>query len=98
MVEPSHQTRPERLHRSELAVPAIQPRFFAKAAAGRADVVFLDLEDAVAAPAKGGGGGGAIARLNGITWGKKSMAVRINALGTPWILRDIVDVARACPR
>jgi malyl-CoA/(S)-citramalyl-CoA lyase len=98
MSDRNHQTRPERLHRSELAVPAIQSRFFAKAAASAADVVFLDLEDAVAAPAKDAAREAAIAALNGITWGKKSMAVRVNALGTPWVLRDIVDVARGCPR
>ena len=43
--------RNPRLQRSELAVPATSPRFFAKAAASAADVIFLDLEDAVA-PAK----------------------------------------------
>ena len=37
-----------RLNRSELAVPGSSPKFFAKAAEGKADVVFLDLEDAVA--------------------------------------------------
>lgn len=40
--------RPTRLQRSELAVPATNPRFFAKAAASEADTLFLDLEDAVA--------------------------------------------------
>ena len=42
------QSRPLRVQRSELAVPATSPRFFAKAAAGAADTLFLDLEDAVA--------------------------------------------------
>ena len=37
-----------RLHRSELAVPGSSPQFFEKAARSAADVVFLDLEDAVA--------------------------------------------------
>ena len=36
-----------RLHRSELAVPGSNPSLFEKAA-GAADIVFLDLEDAVA--------------------------------------------------
>src|SRR5689334_16856303 len=39
---------PARLNRSELAVPGSQPQFFDKAAKGAADVIFLDLEDAVA--------------------------------------------------
>jgi len=39
---------PARLNRSELAVPGSQPALFEKAAKSAADVVFLDLEDAVA--------------------------------------------------
>ena len=41
------QARP-RLNRSELAVPGSSPQMFEKAAQSAADVVFLDLEDAVA--------------------------------------------------
>ena len=36
-----------RLHRSELAVPGSNPSLFEKAAKGGADIIFLDLEDAV---------------------------------------------------
>jgi citrate lyase beta subunit len=39
---------PLRLNRTELAVPASRPELFSKAARSAADVVFLDLEDAVA--------------------------------------------------
>lgn len=90
--------RPERLHRSELAVPATNPRFFAKAAASAADVVFLDLEDAVAPHAKDEARANAVAALNEVDWGGKTMAVRVNGLDTPWAHRDIVDVARLAPR
>ena len=89
---------PARLQRSELAVPGIQPRFFAKAAASPADAVFLDLEDAVAPGAKDAARAHVIDALGSLDWGPRTMAVRVNALGTPWALRDIVDVARACPR
>ena len=45
-------TQPEpatpRLTRSELAVPGVNPALFDKAAKSAADVIFLDLEDAVA--------------------------------------------------
>ena len=41
------QSRP-RLHRSELAVPGSRPEMFKKAAESKADVIFLDCEDAVA--------------------------------------------------
>jgi malyl-CoA/(S)-citramalyl-CoA lyase len=87
-----------RLHRSELAVPGIQPKFFPKAAASEADIVFLDLEDAVAPPAKHEARALVIQALAEIDWGPRTMAVRVNGLGTEWVLRDIVDIARACPR
>ena len=41
------QTTP-RLNRCELAVPGSSPKMFEKAAKSDADVIFLDLEDAVA--------------------------------------------------
>lgn len=90
--------RRERLQRSELAVPATSPRFFEKAARSAADVVFLDLEDAVAIRMKDEARAMAVQALNQIDWGRKTMAVRINGLDTPWALRDLVDVARHCPR
>ena len=37
-----------RLNRSELAVPGSNPALFEKAANSKVDVIFLDLEDAVA--------------------------------------------------
>ncbi len=37
-----------RLHRSELAVPGSNPGLFEKAAQSAADIIFLDVEDAVA--------------------------------------------------
>jgi citrate lyase beta subunit len=37
-----------RLHRSELAVPGSNPGMFEKAAQSAADIIFLDVEDAVA--------------------------------------------------
>lgn len=90
--------RRERLHRSELAVPATSPRFFEKAARSAADVIFLDLEDAVADRMKDEARRAAASALNEIDWGRKTMAVRVNGLDTPWALRDIVDIARRCPR
>ena len=39
---------PGRLNRSELAIPGSQPQMFEKAAKLDVDVIFLDLEDAVA--------------------------------------------------
>jgi malyl-CoA/(S)-citramalyl-CoA lyase len=87
-----------RVHRSELAVPATSEHFFEKAARGHADVIFLDLEDAVAPSHKAHGRTAAIAALNDIDWGSKTMVVRVNGLDTEWGYRDIVDVAEQCPR
>ncbi|MFQ5785568.1 MAG: HpcH/HpaI aldolase/citrate lyase family protein [Alphaproteobacteria bacterium] len=81
-----------RLHRSELAVPGSQPKLFEKAAASAADVVFLDLEDAVAPDDKVAARKNIIRALNEVDWGKKTMTVRINGLDTHYMYRDVVDV------
>jgi malyl-CoA/(S)-citramalyl-CoA lyase len=90
--------KPRRLQRSELAVPATSPHFFEKAARGPADVIFLDLEDAVSNDKKDRARALAVEALNDIDWGDKTMAVRVNALDTPWAYRDIIAVAEQCPR
>ncbi len=86
--------RKQRLQRSELAVPASNPSMIDKAAAGPADFVFLDLEDAVAPPEKEQARRNAIQALNDIDWaGKgKTVSVRINGLDTHYMYRDVVDV------
>ena len=81
-----------RLNRSELAVPGSQPQFFEKAAKGPADVVFLDLEDAVAPDEKEKARKNIIAGLNEIDWRGKIMSLRINGLDTHYMYRDVVDV------
>jgi citrate lyase subunit beta / citryl-CoA lyase len=80
-----------RLHRSELAVPGTNVRAMEKAATLDADVVFLDLEDAVAPPQKEAARELTIEALNGLDWGRKVRAVRINALNTVWVLDDIIQ-------
>jgi malyl-CoA/(S)-citramalyl-CoA lyase len=83
---------PPRLNRSELAVPGSQPQLFAKAAASAADVIFLDLEDAVAPDDKPTARKNIIAALNEQDWGTKTISVRINGLDTHYMYRDVVDV------
>ncbi|MEM6728667.1 MAG: CoA ester lyase [Pseudomonadota bacterium] len=83
---------PARLNRSELAVPGSQPNLFEKAAASDVDVIFLDLEDAVAPDEKVQARKNIIEALNTIDWGTKSMSVRINGLDTHYMYRDVVDV------
>ena len=83
---------PARLNRSELAVPGSNPTFLEKAAAGDADVVFLDLEDAVAPDDKVQARKNVIAALNDLDWSGKTVSVRINGLDTHYMYRDVVDV------
>lgn len=83
---------PARLNRSELAVPGINPKLFEKAARSEADVVFLDLEDAVAPDDKPEARRNVIRAINEIDWGAKTLSVRINGLDTPYMYRDVVDV------
>lgn len=85
------QARP-RLNRSELAVPGSQPQLFEKAAQSDVDVIFLDLEDAVAPDDKEQARKNIIQALNEIDWGTKTMSVRINGLDTHYMYRDVVDV------
>ena len=87
-----------RLHRSELAVPGSNPQMFEKAAKSAADIVFLDLEDAVAPDDKAQARKNIIEGLNDVDWGSKSMMIRINGLDTHYMYRDVVDIVEACPR
>lgn len=80
------------LRRSELAVPASNDNMFEKGARCGADLVFLDLEDAVAPAFKQEARVKAIAALNDIDWGRTARAIRINGLDTPWCHDDVVDV------
>src|SRR5580704_13407391 len=87
-----------RLHRSELAVPGSNPGLFEKAAQSAADIIFLDVEDAVAPDDKEQARKNIIAGLNDIDWGAKTMMIRINGLDTHYMYRDVVDIVEACPR
>jgi len=85
-----------RLHRSELAVPGTNVRAIEKAPGLGADVVFLDLEDAVAPDDKEQARRQAIDALLAHDWAACSVSVRVNGLDTHWCYRDIVDVVERC--
>ncbi|MEM1371213.1 MAG: CoA ester lyase, partial [Pseudomonadota bacterium] len=89
-----HHLKQPRLHRSELAVPGSSPEMFAKALASEADYIFLDLEDAVAPPAKIEARANIIRALNEMDWrgAGKTVSVRINGLDTHYMYRDVVEV------
>lgn len=84
--------RTTRVNRSELAVPASNPRFIDAASRGDADVVFLDLEDAVAPIEKEQARKRVVEALHDIDWSGRTVSVRINGLDTPYMYRDVVDV------
>ena len=84
--------RPFRLRRSELSTPGSSPKMMAKAAESAADLVFLDLEDAVAPTEKVGARANVVEALTSLDWGRKTRAVRINGVDTIWGVEDLIDV------
>lgn len=87
--------RPKRARRVELAVPGSNERMMAKAAASKADLVFLDLEDAVAPNAKVSARDKVVEALKTLDWAGKTRCVRINDLSTEWAYEDIIHVVEA---
>jgi len=74
-----------------LYVPADQPNTVAKALASAADVVIIDLEDAVAPERKELARDGLPRIVEGA--GDRQMQVRVNAANTPWSDADLAIVA-----
>ncbi|MFV0427363.1 MAG: HpcH/HpaI aldolase/citrate lyase family protein [Beutenbergiaceae bacterium] len=77
-----------------LYVPADQPRRVAKALASHADVVLIDLEDALAPAAKPVARARLPELLDGVS---RPVQVRINAMGGPWFEQDAAMVADLPP-
>ena len=73
-------------------MPGCSTRMLEKAPNAGADVVFLDLEDAVAPDDKEQARENVIAALNEQDWSACSVSVRINGLDTHCCYRDIVEV------
>ncbi|MBM3565792.1 MAG: CoA ester lyase [Alphaproteobacteria bacterium] len=88
---------PARLNRSELAVPGSNLRFLEKAPQSAADVIFLDLEDAVAPDDKVSARKNIIQILNDVNWSHKTISVRVNGLDTHYMYRDVVDLLEQAP-
>lgn len=80
------------LYRSKLFLPGSQVKFFEKAARGPADVVCLDLEDAVAPADKVQARANIVKALNEVDFGDKIVTVRVNGLDTHLAYRDIIDL------
>jgi len=84
--------RTSRVNRSEQAVPGCNSHFMEGASKGDADVVFLDLEDAVPVDDKERARKQVIEALHDLDWSGRSVSVRINGLDTEYMYRDVVDV------
>ena len=82
-----------RIRRSCLVVPASSEKMLAKAGGLPADQVLLDLEDAGAPELKNDDTRRLAARaLRESEWTAGTRAVRINGVGTPWCLDDLLAV------
>ena len=81
-----------RPRRTELAVPASNPRFIARAATSAADEVFLDLEDSVAPSVRPEARANIVKALNKMDWGMRIRAVRVNDVRTQWFYQDVIAV------
>jgi citrate lyase subunit beta/citryl-CoA lyase len=79
--------------RSLLFLPASNPRAIAKARALNADLVVLDLEDAVKPDEKAAARKAAVEAVAN-TW-DKPVAIRINSVGTSWHSLDLDAAARS---
>jgi citrate lyase subunit beta/citryl-CoA lyase len=64
----------------------------AKAPGLGADMVFLDLEDAVAPLEKPGARAKVVKAINELDWGDTVLCVRVNAWDTEWTYRDVIEV------
>src|SRR5215213_5704237 len=92
MTAPTTSPRPLRSRRSCLAVPGSSPKMLDKAQGLPADMVFLDLEDAVAPEAKEGARKNVVDALANGDWGDRIRVVRVNDLETSWTYRDVLEV------
>ena len=81
-----------RLCRSLLFLPASNPRAIAKARELCADMIFLDLEDAVKPEDKASARQAAVAAA-AEGFGGRPVAIRVNKVGDPWHDDDVTAVA-----
>ena len=92
-LQPAAPTRP---NRCQLFGPGPRPSISEKMAASQADVINLDLEDAVAPDDKAGARKHITQAIGDVDWGRKTLSVRINGLDTPYWYKDVVEVLENC--
>lgn len=84
---------PDRPRRSALYLPASNARAIAKARTLPADVIILDLEDAVAPEMKEEARAAALAAVAEGGFGHREVVIRANGLDTPWGADDLAAIA-----
>lgn len=82
-----------RLRRSALYMPGSNARALEKARTLAADVVIMDLEDAVAPEAKVAARAAVVQAVGAGGFGDREVVIRINGLDTPWAADDLAAVA-----
>ena len=87
----------DRPRRSALYMPASNARAVEKARSLAADVIILDLEDAVAPEAKPAARDQAVAAVRAGGFGRRELVIRCNSLDTPWGAEDLAAAAAAGP-
>ena len=86
-----------RPRRSCLYMPGSNARALEKSRTLAADALILDLEDAVAPDAKAMARNQVAAAVKAGGFGRREVAIRVNALSTPWGAEDMIAAAEAAP-
>jgi citrate lyase subunit beta/citryl-CoA lyase len=84
---------PDRPHRSALYLPASNAKAIAKARTLPADVIVLDLEDAVAPEMKDEARAAALAAVAEGGFGARELVIRANGIDTEWGAADLAAIA-----
>lgn len=87
-----------RPRRSALYMPGSNARALEKAREIAADVLILDLEDAVAPDAKATAREQVCAAVKAGGYGRRELVIRVNGVGTPWFTEDLAAAAEAKPQ
>jgi citrate lyase subunit beta/citryl-CoA lyase len=90
----AHVNRPRR---SALYMPASNAKAVEKARTLDADVIILDLEDAVAPEMKPAAREAAVAAVKAGGFGPREVVIRVNGIDTPWGAEDLAAAAEAGP-
>ncbi|OYX04332.1 MAG: CoA ester lyase [Caulobacter vibrioides] len=86
-----------RPRRSALYMPASNAKAVEKARTLDADVIILDLEDAVAPEMKPAAREAAVAAVRAGGFGSREVVIRVNGIDTPWGAEDLAAAAEAGP-